>query len=253
MSRLAGLVAVVAGGGAGIGAATAARLALEGAAVVVGDLDGDSAAAVAADLRSAGGTATGVQFDIADQESVRALLDAAVRGYGGVDAVHVNAGDMAVLGRDTDIVDEPLEVFDRTIAVNLRGHVLCTRAAVPLLLERGGGSLVYTSSGAAFVGERERPSYAMSKAGILALVRHVASRWGREGIRANALAPGLVLSEVAAAAVPDDFKARVLRGTRSTRLGTPADIAGWVAMLVSPDGEWVNGQVISVDGGATMR
>jgi NAD(P)-dependent dehydrogenase (short-subunit alcohol dehydrogenase family) len=124
---------------------------------------------------------------------------------------------------------------------------------LPVLLERGGGSLVYTSSAAAFIGEPERPAYAVAKAGINAIVRHVASKWGKQGIRANAIAPGLVLTDKIQQALDPKFRDMALRGSKSPRLGRPEDIAAMVAFLMSDDGEWINGQVLSVDGGATMR
>ena len=190
MRGLSGKSIVVAGGGSGIGAATAMRLASHGARVLVGDHRADKAQAVAADIRAAGGTADGRSFDIVDEESVRALVATAIELHGGLDGMHVNAADLDAVLHDGDAVDVPLAVVDRTLAVNLRGHLLCTRHAVPALLARGGGSIVYTSSGAAFMGEPARVAYAMSKNGLHALLRHVASRWGRQGVRANAVAPG---------------------------------------------------------------
>jgi NAD(P)-dependent dehydrogenase (short-subunit alcohol dehydrogenase family) len=112
---------------------------------------------------------------------------------------------------------------------------------------------VYTSSAASFVGEPARPSYAAAKSGVNALMRHVASKWGKQHIRANAIAPGLIVSDEMSEVIPQDMQQRTLRGTRSWRLGHPTDIAAMVAFLVSDDGEWVNGQVISVDGGVTLR
>lgn len=253
MRGLKGKVAVIAGGATGIGAATAVRLADEGAAVIVGDINAKDAESVAARISAAGGRALAVQFDIADDASVRNLVGTAVETYGGLDLIHVNAADLSLCARDTDAVDVSLEIFDRTIAVDLRGHLLCTRHAVPALLKRGGGAIVYTSSGAAFVGEAERVSYAVAKAGINALMRHVASRWGKLGIRANAIAPGFVLTEGAMAQVPEDIRTALLAAGRSPRLGKAEDIAAMVAMLMSDDGEWINGQVVSVDGGITMR
>lgn len=260
MAKLEGKVAVVAGGG-GIGGATARRLAAAGAAVVIGDLDAANAAAIAADIGARGGRALGVGCDIADEASVKALVETTVDRHGGLDLMHVNAADLGIILHDSNVVDVALEVFDRTIAVNLRGHLLCTRHAIPQMLRRGGGALVYTTSSAAFMGEPERPCYAMAKAGLTALMRHVASRWGKQGIRANAVAPGLVLTGPRAGAGPpkentrmiEEMKQAVLAITRSTRLGTPEDIAAMVAMLLSDDGAWINGQVISVDGGVTMR
>ena len=255
MRGLAGKVAVVAGGGSGIGAATARRVAAEGAAVVVGDLNGDNAEAVAAEVRGAGGRAVAVQFDISVDEEVGALVGAALAEFGGLDHMHANAADLSPenIGRDSDALTVPLEVFDRTLSVNLRGQLLCTRHALEPILERGGGAIVYTSSLAGHAGEAERPSYAAAKAGINSLARHVASRWGREGIRANAVAPGLVITPAMADSVPPEFVEYALGVGRSPRLGRPDDIAAMVAFLMSDDAEWINGQVLSVDGGASLR
>jgi NAD(P)-dependent dehydrogenase (short-subunit alcohol dehydrogenase family) len=192
-------------------------------------------------------------FDIRDDVSVKALIDLTVRTYGGLDFLHANAADLSLCMNDTDAVDVALDLFDRTIAVNLRGHLLCTRHAIPEIEKRGGGAIVYTSSGAAYVGEPLRVSYAISKSGINALMRHVASRWGRQGIRANAIAPGLVMTENALANVDDETRVAMIETGRSERLGRPEDIAAMVALLFSDDGEWINGQVVSVDGGITLR
>ncbi len=253
MRGLQGKVAVIAGGATGIGAATAIRLAEEGAAVVVGDIDAAGAEAVAAQIGKSGGTARASGFDVSDDTSVKALVQVAVDAYGGLDLMHANAADLSLCAKDFDAVDVSLEIFDRTIAVNLRGHLLCTRHAIPELLKRGGGAIVYTSSGAAFIGEAERVSYGVSKAGINALMRHVASRWGKQGVRANAIAPGLVLTDAAMVHMDEAAQAAVLAAGRSKRLGRPADIASMVAFLASDDGDWVNGQTLSVDGGIVMR
>jgi len=146
-----------------------------------------------------------------------------------------------------------MAIFDRTVAIDLRGHVLCTRHALPEILKRGGGAIVYTGSGAAYAGEPTRIGYAVAKAGVHALMRHVASRWGKEGIRSNAIAPGLVMTDNALTNMPKERQEEMLAIGRSVRLGRPADIASTVAMLMSDDGDWINGQVISVDGGITMR
>ena len=253
MRGLKGKVAVIVGAATGIGKATAIRLAEEGVSLALGDINVAGVEAVARQVNEAGGKAIAAACDISDDASVKALVDAAVRIYGGIDFMHANAADLAIILSDTNAVDVPLEVFDRTIAVNLRGHLLCTRHAIPELQKRGGGAIVYTSSGAAYAGEPERVSYAMSKSGINALMRHVASRWGKEGIRSNAIAPGVVITEATRTGIPDEMKQMILAMGRSPRLGQPDDIAAMVAMLFSDDGEWINGQVVSVDGGVTLR
>jgi NAD(P)-dependent dehydrogenase (short-subunit alcohol dehydrogenase family) len=256
MRGLADKVAVVAGGAGGIGTATSVRLAEEGCAVVVGDLDGGAASAVAERISAAGGRAVGVATDIADEGQVQALIAEAVARFGGLDVLHVNAADLsaAAIGRDSDVVDMPMEAFDLTIRTGLRGHVLCARHAVPALVQRGGGALLFTSSGSAFAGEPLRPSYAMAKSGLSALVRHLASRWGKDGIRANAVAPGLVKTANNMSRLEDeDTLARVLTTIRARRIGRPEDIAAMIAFLASDDAEWITGQVIAVDGGSTMR
>jgi NAD(P)-dependent dehydrogenase (short-subunit alcohol dehydrogenase family) len=256
MRGLAGKVAIVAGAGSGIGAATAVRLAEEGASVVVGDIHAGNAETVAAGIVDGGGTAVSVHFDIADETAVDRLVSESVEAFGGLDAVHVNAADLSPqnLGRDVDVMALPLDVFDRTITVNLRGHLLVTRRVLPELLSRGGGSIVYTASAAAFGGGPGRSAYGIAKAGLLALSRQVASTWGREGIRANVVAPGLVLTEGVLERNPDGALQRLsLQSVRSPRLGQPDDIAAAVAFLLSDDAGWINGQVLSVDGGTTMR
>jgi len=253
MKGLQGKVIVVAGGGSGIGAATARRLAEEGASVLIGDIAVAAAETVAAGIRDQGGNALGVAFDIGDDASVKNLIDIAVQTYGGLDGLHANAADLSVIFEDGDALDISLDIFDRTLAINLRGHLLCTRHALPELLRRGGGSIVYTSSAAAFIGEPNRVAYGVSKSGLNALMRHVASRWGREGIRANAVAPGLVPTEKTRDSIPKEFIQQALNGGRSPRLGEPEDIAALVSLLLSDDGGWINGQVISIDGGATLR
>src|SRR5579883_247683 len=173
MRGLKGKVAVIVGAATGIGRATALRLGEEGVALALGDVNVGGIEAVAKQVDGAGGRAVARGCDISDDASVKALVDLAVKSYGGVDFMHANAADLSLCMRDTDAVEVPLDLFDRTIAVNLRGHLLCTRHAVPEMLKRGGGAIVYTSSGAAYAGEPERVAYAVSKSGINALMRHV--------------------------------------------------------------------------------
>ncbi len=251
--RLHGKVIIVAGGATGIGAATARKLAQAGAAVVIGDVNLQEAENVAAQIDRGGGRALAVNCDISDDQSVAAMVKAAVDSWGGLDGIHINAADLSIIAEDTDALSIPMNIFDRTLAVDLRGHLLCTRHALPQLLKQGGGALVYTSSDAAFMGEPIRLAYGVAKAGINALMRHVASRWGKQGIRANAISPGFILTETATANVGEPDRKLLSEATRSPRLGKPEDIAGAVVFLMSEEGEWINGQTISVNGGILLR
>ena len=188
-------VAVVVGGATGIGAATAARLGEEGCRVVIGDIAEDAARQTAERIAAAGGTATHVAFDLADPDSVADLIRSAVATYDGVDLLFNVGADMSAIRTDTDVVDIEFAVWDRVMTVNLRGYVAAMKYAIPRMLDRGGGAIVNMSSAAAFQGEPARPAYATAKAGIGALTRHVASRWGKEGIRCNAVAPGFTATD----------------------------------------------------------
>ncbi len=253
--RLRGKAIMVVGAGTGIGAATVRRLASEGARVSVADINLPAAEAVAADVVRQGGDAMAVAIDIADEQSTQAAVDATLGRYTRLDGAHINAADLRIILEDSDALAESLAVFDRTIAVNLRGHLLCTRAILPHMLGNGGGAIVYTSSGSSVGGEPTRPAYAASKNGLHALMRHVAARWGREGITANCVAPGVTVTpEMEASGVfPAEFAAQMLARTPNRRLGRTEDIAGVVAMLLSDDGRWINGQVWHVNGGSLMR
>jgi NAD(P)-dependent dehydrogenase (short-subunit alcohol dehydrogenase family) len=249
MQRLKGKSVIVFGSASGIGAASAVRLAAEGARVCLADVNIDGAKGVATQIQKTGGEAIAVACDIADEASVKAAVDSATSVFGGLNGAHINAADMQSINKDFDALEIDLAIFDRMMSVNLRGHLLCTRAVLPQLLKKGRGSIVYTSSPASDAGEPTRVAYAVSKSGINALMRHVASRWGAAGINANCVSPGLTLTASANAAVGEDFKKAMLARMANTRLGTPEDQAAMVALLMSEDGDWINGQIIRVDGG----
>ena len=251
---LADRAVVVVGGATGIGAATAARLAEEGCRVVIGDIAEDAAHATAGRIVAGGGAATAVAFDLADPDSVSGLIDRAASIHGGIDAMFNVGADMTAIRADTDIVEIDLTVWDRVMAVNLRGYVAAMKHALPRMLSRGGGAIVNMSSAAAFQGEPARPAYATAKAGIGALTRHVASRWGKEGIRCNAVAPGFTATEAIRSAPHwPQLEAAALKRIRGPRVGATEDIAALVAFLLSDEGAWINGQVINIDGGTVLR
>ena len=247
-------VVAIAGGG-GIATATARRLGASGASVVVGDRRADAAEAAAKATVDAGGKAAAVQFDISDDASVGTFIEFAVETFGRIDALFNVAADVSPnnLAADTDALDIPLDVWQHTLDVNLTGFLLTIRHALPHLIANGGGPILNTISGAAYMGEPQRVAYGVSKAGITALTRHVARRWGKDGIRCNAISPGLVLTESAIAAVGQDALDGFLETVPSPRHGSPDDIAAMAALLLSSDGAFVNGQAIVVDGGLLMR
>ena len=256
MRNLQGKRIIVAGGASGIGAATAERLGAEGAAVVIGDINIDAAQATAKRVADAGGTALAVAFDLADEQSARDLVTTAVEQFGGVDGLYNVGADVSadVLGRDGDLLTMDPAVWRRTLEVNLIGYAFTARAVLPLLLEQGGGTIVNTSSAAAHVGDHSRAAYQSSKAGINALTRHIANRWGKQGIRCNCVSPGIVLTESAKTmALSDEVLAFAQMTIPSPRFGKPEDLAGVVAFLLSDDAEWINGQVWSINGGALLR
>lgn len=252
VNRLQGKVIVVAGAG-GIGGGLARRYAGEGAAVVLGDLDPATVEATVSEIAAAGGTAIGTRLDGADEASVEAAVALAVDRFGGLDGFHANFASFKDGESGEDVLGLPMEAFDEVMRVNARGFVLCTRAAIPAILKRGGGSLVYTTSGAAFMGEPLRLAYAMSKVSAHALVRHVANRFGREGIRANAIAPGVVTHARFEAVMDPQVVAGMAARIPVGRLGRPEDIAAMGALLMSDEGSFITGQVLSVDGGNSMR
>jgi NAD(P)-dependent dehydrogenase (short-subunit alcohol dehydrogenase family) len=252
VERFEGKVIAIAGGAGGIGSATSRRLAAEGALVIVGDISRDVAAETAAAIVASGGQAIAIAIDIADEESVRSFVDQAATAKGHLDGFYVNAHDGRRGEDDTDPVAIDMAVYDHMMSVNLRGYFLCTRHAVPALLKQG-GCMLYTSSGGAYLAMPSKPSYAMAKNAIQGLSRHVATRFGKQGVRSNVIAPGLIFHPAVDAVMPPGIREATLASLHVPRVGVPEDIAAMAALLLSDDGAFVTGQVICVDGGVTMR
>lgn len=247
MQRLQGKVAIVTGGGGRIGAATARRLASEGAGVVVADVIARSAQAVAEQI---GGGAFAMSFDAGDPDSIAALVEQTVARFGRLDVLHNNAAlvDPAFLEQDTNVLETSIETWDRTMDVNLRGYMLACKHAIPHMVAGGGGSIINTTSNAALAGDVLRIAYGASKAGIIALTRHIATQHGRQNIRCNAIAPGLIVDAGLEETMPE-FLAMTARHVLLPRHGRGEDMAAMVAFFASDDAAFVTGQVISCDGG----
>jgi NAD(P)-dependent dehydrogenase (short-subunit alcohol dehydrogenase family) len=255
VGRLAGKVAVVTGGGGGIGAATVAALARHGAAVLSVDVDGERADASAQAAVAAGGTASSLAADLSEEAGAQSAVRGAVERYGRLDVLHNNAAltESDFLSRDTQVTDLELEVWDRTMAVNLRSQMLMCKHAVPAMVERGGGSIVNMSSGASLKGDRTRTAYGVSKAGVNALTMYVATAHGKERIRANTIVPGLVITDAVRAHLNDRILEHLGRATRTPYVGEPADVADLVVFLASDESRYITGQMIAIDGGMSAH
>jgi len=248
MKRLDGKVAIVTGAGSCIGEATARLMAREGASVVVADVDREQAERVAAELDAA----VPVEVDVSDEDDVERMLETAVQSFGGLDVLHNNATDSSVNAVDTDIATLDMTVFDRLVAVNLKGQFLGCKHAIPAMLERGGGSIVNTASIDGFVGRGVRAAYGACKAGVVLLTKSVASQYGTRGIRCNAVAPGLTLTPGAVNNASAEYVERSLQNYPMPRLCVPEDVAKAVVFLASDDASYINAETLMVDGGATV-
>ena len=251
MKNLQGKAILVCGGATGIGAATDRRLSEEGVRVGIGDCNIAGAESLAQELNAGGGDVVTWHYDQADESTINTLIESAVNYFGRLDGLFANVADLQAVLVDGDILSNDSALWERTLQVNVIGTAMLLRATLPHMLEHGGGALVLTSSDAAIAGEAERPAYAASKAGVNSLCRHIASKWGRKGIRCNTISPGFVLTEQLDANMNQEMKDWMLKGARSTRHGASEDIAGAVAFLLSDDGEWVNGQSWRVNGGVS--
>jgi NAD(P)-dependent dehydrogenase (short-subunit alcohol dehydrogenase family) len=247
-------VVIVAGLG-GVGNGLARRYADEGARLVIGDLDGDLSMRIAAELDSSGQQVHGVPFDGANEDSVIAMVNVALERFGRLDGAHLNFTNAADAYLPGGVVDLPLETFDEVMCVNTRGFVICAKHTIPAMIDSGGGSIVFTASIDAYNGASTRVSYQMSKAAELALMRHIARKYGPKGIRANAIAPGLIWhykfdENPMPDGIVDQTRARQMI---KSRFGNPDDVAAMGALLLSDDGSFITAQTISVDGGVTFR
>jgi NAD(P)-dependent dehydrogenase (short-subunit alcohol dehydrogenase family) len=255
MGRLDGKVAIVTGGAGGIGGATARALAAHGASVAVLDLDDTGAEQVAGSIRASGGTAIALGVDLADETNVISAVAAVVARFGRLDVVHNNAAltDSDFLSRDTRVTDLSVEVWERTMVVNLRSQMLMCKHAIPEMVRHGGGSIINMSSGASLKGDRTRTAYGVSKAGVNTLTMYVATGHGRQGVRVNTIVPGLIITDAVRAHLTEPILASLGRATLTPYLGEPDDVANLVVFLASDESRYITGQMIAIDGGMSVH
>ena len=252
--RLEGRVAIITGGGHGIGRAYALRLAHEGASVVVAEIDERAALAVAQELQSAGHQAIGLRTDVSDKDSVERMAQAAVARFGRIDVLVNNAAIFATVPMSRAPFDEiTVDEWDRMMGVNLQGTWLASCAVIPVMRSQGYGKIINISSGTALKGSPSRIHYVSSKAAILGFTKTLANEVGRDNICVNCVAPGSTLSEEN----PDDgiVKMRTAAtGTRALkRVQTPEDLTGAIVFFASADSDFITGQTLVVDGGSCLH
>ncbi len=249
--RLEGKVCAITGAASGIGRATALRFATEGASVGVLDIDEAGAKETVRDIEASGGSAVQVACDVTEEESVEQAISAVAGTFGRLDIVHANAGIELLAPLLMTSADD----WDRTFAVNARGVFLTLKAALPHLIEGGGGSVIVTSSIAGIGGAQYQPAYGASKAAVANLVRNIALDYAEAGIRANAIAPGIadtpLLEKVFGVRPEGEMRAFMERTHPDGRLATADDVANAALWLASDESSHVNGQVLPIDGGVT--
>jgi 3-oxoacyl-[acyl-carrier protein] reductase len=246
--RLRDRVAVITGGGLGIGRAYALGLAREGAAVAVADIDAGAAAAVAAEIETLGGRALGIRVDVSDPASVQAMCEQTWRTFGGLDILVNNAALFSALSRKPFFEITP-EEWDRVMAVNLKGVFLCCLAAYPHLKARGRGSIINITSSSIFAARNRLAHYVAAKMGVVGLTRALAREMGDDGIRVNAVAPGITASGTNERISPPEAQAAAATERCLKRVQVPEDLVGAVVFLASDDSAFITGQMIVVDGG----
>jgi NAD(P)-dependent dehydrogenase (short-subunit alcohol dehydrogenase family) len=247
-------VAIVTGGAAGIGRACAVRFAREGAAVLVADIDARGAEAVSEEIRADGGRAIALRIDVATERDIETMVDAAVSEYGRLDILHNNAAKVGgtSLAEDRSVADTSADIWRSTFEVNLMGAVLGCHYAIPAMIASGGGAIVNMSSIMAARGYRTQTAYAAMKGAIETFTMFVATQYGPQAIRCNAVAPGPTMTERVEATLPALEKEIREYRIMTPYVGTPEDIANAVVFLASDEARYITGQVLTVDGGCNV-
>lgn len=248
---LDGKVAIITGAGGVIGAETARVLAEHGARLVLTDLPSSQVEDVAGELRAAGHEAVARVGDITADGTAEDLVAHAISAFGRLDVLDNNAGATYLSAQDGDLLGTSRELWETSTSINVTGPMLLCRAAVPAMIDGGGGAIVNVSSGQSLRGDLRNTAYAAGKGALNSLTRHIAAQYGPQGVRCNAIAPGLIVAEERQPLFPAPVKEMFESHCSIQRLGVPRDIANAVLYLASDLSSYVTGQVITVDGGIT--
>lgn len=251
MNRLKGKVAFLTGGAGGIGSETARRFVAEGARVAIADLNGEGAQRVADEI---GEAAIAFGVDIGDELAFKAAIDATVERFGRLDILFNNAAltDMATMMGDSNAVDISNDVWERTLHVNVTGYLYGCRHAIPHIAAAGGGSIINMASASGMLGDQARIAYGTSKAAVISMTRYLATQHGRQKIRCNGIAPGPIVTPHSRVVGGTEF-AIIARHMPMGELGEPSDIAALSAFLAAEESRYINGQIITIDGGMSAH
>jgi NAD(P)-dependent dehydrogenase (short-subunit alcohol dehydrogenase family) len=254
MARLAGKVALITGGGGGIGRATAERFAAEGAKVAIAEIDPASGEAAADAARAAAGNSGGdalfVECDVTERASVERALAETVARFGKLDVLHNNAGGSTM--RDGPVTEAPEDEFWRVIRLDLYGTFLCSKLAIPEIIKAGGGSVINMASNVALMALPGRDCYTAAKGGIAAMTRSMAAEYARYRIRVNAIAPSVTLTERVKRLLAQSPEIEKLGQSHLLGFGQPIHIAHMAVYLASDESAITTGQILPVDSGATV-
>ncbi len=252
--RLENRVAIITGGGHGIGRAYALRFAQEGAKVVIAELDATAADRVAKEITSQGGEALAAPTDVTSEEATQAMAHRTVDRFGQIDILLNNAAFFATIPINRGYIEDiSIEEFDRVMAVNVKGIFLCCRAVLPYMKQRRYGKIINISSSVVFSGPPGRIHYNASKGAVVAFTRTLAREVGDYNISVNAIAPGSTLSEENPTEEIKQMRQAGVGGRAFKRVQTPDDLVGTAVFLASSEADFITGQTISVDGGLVMR
>jgi len=248
--RLQGKVAIVTGGGGGIGRATSCLFAKEGAKVVVSDVNEESASETVRLIKEAGGDALCVPANMVNPEEVEQLINKTVDAYGGLDILFNNAG---VGNEEVRLADISVEEWDRVVDINLKGVFLGMKYGLKKMEERGGGAIINTSSVLGHKGKKYVGPYNASKGGVVLLTQNAALEYGGKNIRVNAVAPGVIDTDIIQGWKDDERKWPIIsRANALRRIGQPEEVAKVVLFLASDDASFVTGSTIFADGGGMI-